>query len=117
MLENYNFPGNVREFKALVADAVSRHQGRMLSNEAFKNVIKSSQKSPEDKLKSSQAPPEAGENWATNLDPLPKLKEADLELIREALNRSGGNQSVAATMLGVSPQALSKRLKRMKNQL
>jgi DNA-binding protein Fis len=30
--------------------------------------------------------------------------------VAEALRRSGGNQSVAAMMLGISQQALSKRL-------
>ncbi|MBW7995607.1 MAG: sigma-54-dependent Fis family transcriptional regulator [Candidatus Glassbacteria bacterium] len=113
LLENYNFPGNIREFKALVADAVSRHDGRMLSHAAFKNVIQLPLKSPTIDPVKKHADESGDDTWATNLDPLPKLKEADLELIREALKRSGGNQTVAAMMLGISPQALSKRLKRL----
>ncbi|MFC1544614.1 sigma-54-dependent transcriptional regulator [Gemmatimonadota bacterium] len=117
LLENYNFPGNIRELKALVADAVSRHDGRMLSNSAFKSVIQEPPVSPTVKSVKKHADESGNDNWATNLDPLPKLKEADIELIREALKRTGGNQSVAASILGISPQALSKRLKRLKDPI
>ena len=44
-------------------------------------------------------------------DVLPTLKEISQILINEAMLRSQGNQSIAARMLGVTPQALSKRLK------
>jgi transcriptional regulator with PAS, ATPase and Fis domain len=47
----------------------------------------------------------------TFADPLPTLKEATRLLISEAMERSENNQSIAATMLGISQQALSKRLK------
>ncbi len=43
-------------------------------------------------------------------DELPTLKEVSKILIDEAMKRSQGNQSIAALMLGVTPQALSKRL-------
>ncbi len=41
---------------------------------------------------------------------LPTLGDARVLLIREALRRAKGNQAVAARMLGVTPQALSKHL-------
>lgn len=47
-------------------------------------------------------------------DQLPTIKEATQQLVEEALKRSGGNQSIAAGMLGISQQALSKRLKKLK---
>jgi DNA-binding protein Fis len=34
-------------------------------------------------------------------------------LVEEAMHRSGNNQSTAAALLGISQQALSKRLKNM----
>jgi transcriptional regulator with GAF, ATPase, and Fis domain len=43
---------------------------------------------------------------------LPTIHEITNSLIDEALTRSGGNQAIAAGMLGISPQALSKRLSR-----
>ena len=42
---------------------------------------------------------------------LPQLKEIGDLLVAEALRRTGGNQSRAAALLGVSHQALSKRLR------
>jgi len=41
---------------------------------------------------------------------LPTLKQAEHLLIEEALRRSNGNQSIAALSLGISRQALNKRL-------
>jgi DNA-binding protein Fis len=45
-------------------------------------------------------------------DTLPTIKQATQSLIDEALQRSNNNQRMAALMLGISPQALSQRLKR-----
>ena len=45
---------------------------------------------------------------------LPTLKEAEEALITEALSRADGNQGVAAGLLGLSRQALNKRLRRHK---
>jgi transcriptional regulator with AAA-type ATPase domain len=44
-------------------------------------------------------------------NPLPSASELTELLFDEALRRAEGNQSVAARLLGVSPQAVSKRLK------
>ena len=49
----------------------------------------------------------------TQLDRLPSIKEATSLLINEALRRTSKNQRAAALLLGITPQALSQRLKRM----
>ncbi|NIO86618.1 MAG: sigma-54-dependent Fis family transcriptional regulator, partial [Candidatus Aminicenantes bacterium] len=43
---------------------------------------------------------------------LPTLKQVEEILIEEALERSGGNQTIAAQVLGISRQALNNRLQR-----
>ncbi|HUV06082.1 MAG TPA: helix-turn-helix domain-containing protein, partial [Spirochaetia bacterium] len=43
---------------------------------------------------------------------LPTIREVTAQLIEEALQRAKGNQAIAAGLLGISPQALSKRLNR-----
>lgn len=43
---------------------------------------------------------------------LPTLKEVEEILIEEALERSGGNQAIAARILWISRQALNNRLQR-----
>ena len=47
-------------------------------------------------------------------DKLPTLDQAAEMLIEEALSRSSGNQSIAAGLLGISHQALNKRLRQRK---
>ena len=42
-----------------------------------------------------------------------RLDELEIELIREALERTGGNKSRAALQLGVSRQGLHKKLVRL----
>lgn len=42
---------------------------------------------------------------------MPFIVISGLDLAAEALKRSGGNQSLAARMLGISRQALNKQLK------
>jgi two-component system, NtrC family, nitrogen regulation response regulator GlnG len=107
LLKTYSFPGNVRELEALVLDAVTRHQGRTLSLQSFKDVIAASAH-----LAKSEVPPEAAPAAPLFPDPLPTLGEAEVALIAEALRRAEGNQGVAAGMLGLSRQTLNKRLSR-----
>ena len=39
LLKTYDFPGNVRELEAMVHDAVSQHEGGVLSTECFREEI------------------------------------------------------------------------------
>lgn len=104
LLSNYTFPGNVRELKSMVYDAVSRHKSRLLSMEVFRNVIDADLKKPVDL-------PEKTVSFHPDQS-LPSLNEMDSYLIEEAMKRAGYNQSLAARMLGISQPALSKRLKK-----
>ncbi|WP_371333190.1 helix-turn-helix domain-containing protein [Hahella sp. CCB-MM4] len=45
--------------------------------------------------------------------PLPTLQEIGGILVKEALDRTRGNQSLASKMLGISQPGLSKRLKKL----
>lgn len=111
LLTAYHFPGNVRELEALVFDAVARHQGAMLSLHSFKEATANTPQ-----LVESQSQAEgSGSTLATLFpDPLPTLTETEEALITEALRRADGNQGVAAGLLGISRQALNKRLTRRK---
>ncbi|MFI8619426.1 MULTISPECIES: sigma-54-dependent transcriptional regulator [unclassified Marinomonas] len=107
LLQNYAFPGNVRELQALCFDAVSRHRGGILSMAVFKRAC--------DNADVSISPETADAFFQYPVDhPLPTLqKSADL-LVDEAMKRANGNQSIAARLLGISQPALSKRLKSRK---
>ncbi len=108
LLANYNFPGNVRELKGMVFDAMGMHKSKMLSMDAFKRAI------------DKQVPPTARSAQEAAVEgvfvadsPLPQLSEVADLLVREAMKRAEGNQSLAARLLGVSQPALNKRLKKM----
>ncbi len=112
MLKKYSFPGNVRELKSLVYDAVIRNDSTVLSMDVFKNylfdkkVSEMSTDSSEERISSDII------NNITNPDTFPTLKQLSEELIYEALRISDGNQSEAARILGITPSALNKRIKR-----
>jgi DNA-binding NtrC family response regulator len=112
LLGTYHFPGNVRELKGLVYDAVTRHQSGILSLETFKKRIYNGKPV----AGSGQAAPAAGAGGKVFFaEPLPSLKEVEQALVDEALKRAKNNQSIAAGMLGLTRSALNKRLNKGKN--
>lgn len=110
LLSTYDFPGNVRELKAMVFDAVSLHQGGVLSMEAF---IRAIGERPGDLTAELAADP-AGNPFFSQ-ERLPGFTEAIDLLVAEAVRRAEGNQSIAARLLGVSQPTLSKRLKHLRS--
>jgi DNA-binding NtrC family response regulator len=104
LLENYHFPGNVRELRAMVFDAVASHRaGPVLALKGFRNLVKHQQTSRTGPI--DQPPASDGR--------FPTLKQAERRHIEEALRRAGGNQGTAAALLGISRPALNRRLSRM----
>lgn len=113
ILAAYPFPGNVRELRAMVFDAVSNHTGdKMLSTKIFVKAtgIKNTdgQSSPDAAMES----PQIGAGAISFNDPFafPTLKEARDMLIKEALKRSNNNQNIAARLLGTTRSALNKSI-------
>jgi DNA-binding NtrC family response regulator len=114
LLKTYPFPGNVRELQTLVFDAVSRHKGGVLSLEVFKAHIRRFQHRDEPQLRADE--PYSGGDLLTFAPKLPTIRQAVELLVAEAMRRANGNQSVAAGLLGITQQALSKRLKKLKTE-
>ena len=111
LLSTFHFPGNIRQLKAMVYDAVSTHSGGTLSMETFKKNMGLNRKENRNTVSAEQSPTD---NPFLSLGELPTLSKASELLVREAMERSDGNQSIAAKLLGISQPALSKRLKQMK---
>ncbi|RJR16534.1 MAG: sigma-54-dependent Fis family transcriptional regulator [Nitrospiraceae bacterium] len=112
LLSNYTFPGNIRELRAMVFDAVAQHKSGILSLDSFRKFIKEKGEHVETVI----SPPE--QSTSAKLDfsgRFPTIKEAEDFLVAEALKRSDGNQGIAASLLGLTRQALNKRIKRSEN--
>jgi two-component system NtrC family response regulator len=102
-LVKYHFPGNVRELENIVERAVVLTRSEYIMKE---DLPKFSQ------LKESER----------KLDPLnlednyeEKVKVFELTAIHEALNRTHGNKSAAARILGITERHLRSRLERLKD--
>ncbi len=107
LLGTHSFPGNVRELQAMVFDALSTHKSGTLSLHVFRSRIAQEQRNG---IEPTQMVPKATEGIIFPRS-LPSIKQATKMLVAEAMGRAKGNQSIAAAMLGISQQALSKRLK------
>jgi DNA-binding NtrC family response regulator len=105
LLKSHAFPGNVRELRAMVFDAVGRHDQKILSTERFRRYI-----FPANGERGPKAVQDL-EHLFAPLPQLPTLKEVAELLVDEALRRTSNNQKIAAGLLGITPPALNKRLK------
>jgi DNA-binding NtrC family response regulator len=109
LLSTYHFPGNIREFQAMVFDAVARHKSGILSMDSFKEIIGQKHVSFQVELSAQMR----NVNFMSDTPGrFPTLNEAEHYLISEALRLSDGNQGIAASLLGITRQALNKRLRR-----
>ncbi len=113
LLEGYEFPGNIRELQAMIFDAIAQSSnGNILLAPFRKHISRTQQPLAElSQNNESQARP------FTFSTPLPTIKQATRLLVQEAMQRAKNNQSTAATMLGISQQALSKRLKNWEDDI
>lgn len=109
LLSIYNFPGNIRELRAMIFNAVSLHKNHILSLDSFKEKLGLSddESRPQDVSTASGAAARV-----VFPDRLPNLEEAGCQVVSEAMRRANGNQTLAAAMLGITRQGLAKRLKR-----
>ncbi|MBF0382540.1 MAG: sigma-54-dependent Fis family transcriptional regulator [Magnetococcales bacterium] len=114
LLMAYEFPGNVRELRALVYDAVAQHESRMISMQSFRKIIDRTQSAPAlERVATSQIDQESLTCPLIQFPGrCPTLKEAEWAVIHEALQRADSNQTIAANLLGLSRQALNRRLSR-----
>lgn len=109
LLATYPFPGNIRELKAMVLDSMAQHKNGPLPISVFQGHMARVQATGRMKINNTWGDPSAPNAGAD----LPTIQEATRQLVEAAMQRCGNNQSQAARVLGISQQALSKRLKNM----
>jgi DNA-binding NtrC family response regulator len=102
MLQAYRWPGNVRELRNVIERAFILHAGA--------EELRPEHLSPE--LRGAATAARRPEKPAAVPQDGLVLEDAERKLIQEALERSSGNQSRAARLLGISRDTLRYRLKK-----
>jgi DNA-binding NtrC family response regulator len=114
LLSTYNFPGNIRELRAMVFNALSLHQSHKLSLQSFRDAIAKEQDAVT--ISSSPEQPVPTIKVVSFPQQMPTLEELGQQAVREAMRRAKDNQTLAASLLGITRQALSKRLQKLNTE-
>jgi len=115
LLSVYPFPGNIRELQGMVFDAVARSRSSTLSQEQFRNVIASGSPKGNSQACAMHDPDSKIGQLEKIWGHFPSLDEAENYLIDTAMETAGGNQGIAASMLGLKRQTLNMRLTKRKD--
>jgi DNA-binding NtrC family response regulator len=108
LLQQYLFPGNVRELQALIFDAVGRSAAPVLDIKHFKDYI-----ARETGVDASSLGNEPQRHFAVPYyGEFPQLKEVEEYLVNEAMKKAEGSQYRAAELLGVAQSTLWRRFKK-----
>src|SRR4051812_9690078 len=96
LLQHWRWPGNVRELENALERALVLSEGDEIDPAALPDEIRGARK--------ASGPPETPSEGDLSVKRAQRALEADL--IRRALERTGGNRSRAAELLDLSPRAL-----------
>ena len=110
-LLRWSFPGNIRELKAMVHDAVARNNGEELTAQSFVGINWNDNNIPAD-YSSVVVNSEASHPIYSKFGCFPTLTEMEEYHIQEALRRTSGNYNMAAAMLGITRQTINNRKKK-----
>lgn len=105
VLMSYSFPGNVRELRSIAYDLAAISEDTLTAE----NIIAYLEATGRSQGAVSSSSFETAQ--FTYSGRFPTLKKMEGILVNEAIKLSKGNQSRAALLLGISRQAMSKRLK------
>ncbi|MCM0081706.1 sigma-54 dependent transcriptional regulator [Geomonas sp. Red32] len=102
-LEQYKYPGNVRELYNMVHHAVTCSETGILTPADF-GLKPAASRAP-------QPPLDADNPFLAIFGKFPTVLQAEEYLIAEAMKLTNGNQTMAAELLGLTRPTLNKRLK------
>lgn len=98
LLTSYPYPGNVRELESIMKHAVIMAEGEAIRVRDLPDPVQQTRPAL------LALPPSTG-------DTIPTIDEMEADLIRRALDTLNGNQTEAATKLGISRSTLWRKMK------
>jgi DNA-binding NtrC family response regulator len=110
MFRSYDWPGNVRELRNVIERALILEDGDVITMEYLPTALTGGS------IQQGGPAGSPGSNWAAQFL-LPaqgiSLEGVELAFVRQAIERSEGNQTRAAELLGISRDQLRYRLKKL----
>jgi two-component system response regulator AtoC len=105
---SYEWPGNVRELRNVIERAMILEDGEMITAKYLPRGLAGESRSLSETRAGSGTPEEI------RLPPAGlSLEDVEMSLVRQALERSGGNQTKAAELLDISRDQLRYRMKKL----
>jgi len=109
LLENYNYPGNVRELENIIERAVVIAQTDEITVECLRPEVRDPEKAFE-MIKATEG--SSGDiDISRGVNFYDEVKRFEIDLIRRALDQTGGHQSRAARLLGLNATTLNSKIK------
>ncbi|HRI03441.1 MAG TPA: sigma-54 dependent transcriptional regulator [Pyrinomonadaceae bacterium] len=109
LLENYNYPGNVRELENIIERAIVIAPTDEITVDCLRPEVRDPQSAMERMSASS------GKSGSVDLKHgvsfYDEVKNYEIDLIRRALDQTGGHQSRAARLLGLNATTLNSKIK------
>ncbi len=109
LLENYYFPGNVRELENIIERAIVIAPGNEVSVECLRPEVRDPKLAFE--MISSTEGRSQDIDIARGVNFYDEAKKFEIDLIRRALDQTGGHQSRAARLLGLNATTLNSKIK------
>ncbi|MCA1817493.1 MAG: sigma-54 dependent transcriptional regulator [Acidobacteria bacterium] len=113
LLEAYTWPGNVRELENVVERAVVIAPGAEITRECLPAEIAD----PARALGASTSAGASKVDVSRGIDFYDEVRRFEIDLIRRALDQTGGHQSRAARLLGMNATTLNSKIKTYNIQL
>ncbi|HEV3468996.1 MAG TPA: sigma 54-interacting transcriptional regulator, partial [Pyrinomonadaceae bacterium] len=114
LLEQYTWPGNVRELENVMERAVVIAPGREVTRQCLPSDITDPQKSFGGALSAATA---GTVDLSRGINFYDEVRRFEIDLIRRALDQTGGHQSRAARLLGMNATTLNSKIKTYNIQL
>ena len=113
LLEAYNWPGNVRELENVIERAVVIAPGQEVTRQCLPREIAE----PQTAAEAAPAASGAGLDVSRGINFYDEVRRFEIDIIRRALEQTGGHQSRAARLLGMNATTLNSKIKTYNIQL